>query len=67
MALVEAIESTYLMWKSEKHGLSPKYDILYSLVTLVNHYFFTIEEDYNKFKITCQHFHDILTCLGRSG
>ena len=45
MPLGEAIESDYLMWKSEQHILTPKYDILCSLATLVNPYFVTMEED----------------------
>ena len=36
------------MWKSEQYILKPKYDILRSLVLLVNHYFVTIEEDDNQ-------------------
>ena len=54
MSLVEAIESAYLMWNSEQHRLTPKYDIIRSLVTLVKHYFLTVEEDENLFKITFQ-------------
>ena len=53
LPLGESIESSYLMWKSEQHRLPPKYDILSSFVTLVKHYFVTMEEDNNQFKITC--------------
>ena len=54
MPLGEAIESAYLMWKSEKNRLTPKYDILRLLVLLVKHYFVTVGEDYNQLKITYQ-------------
>ena len=53
LPLGEAIESDYLMWKSEKHRLAPKYDILCSLLALVKKYFVTMEDDYNQFKIIC--------------
>ena len=39
-----SIESAYLMWKSEQHRLTPKYDILSSLVPLIKHYYVTLEE-----------------------
>ena len=55
------------MWKSENYRLTPKNDILRSLVPLVKHYFLTMEEDDNKFKITCQQFNGFVTGLGRSG
>ena len=42
IALGETIESAYLMWKSEQHRLTPKYDILRLLVTLVKTYFMTM-------------------------
>ena len=45
LPLGEDIESAYLMWKTEKHRLTTKCDILRSLVPLVNHYFVTMEED----------------------
>ena len=45
MPLNEAIENDYLMQKSERHRLTTKYDILRSLVPLVNNYFVTMEED----------------------
>ena len=62
----EAIESAYIMWISEQHRLTPKYDILSSLVTLVKHYNVTMEEDDNQFKITFQRFRGFVTCSGRS-
>ena len=52
------------MWKLEQNRLTPKYDILYSLVTLVKHYHVTMEEDYNQFKITCQCCNGFVTCYG---
>ena len=54
------------MWKLEQHKLTPKYEIPYSLVHLVNHYFLTMEEDDNQFKITCQRFNSFVICSGRS-
>ena len=50
LPLGEAIESSYLMCKSEQHRLTPKHDILRSLVPLLEHCFVTIEEDYNQVK-----------------
>ena len=64
--LGEAIESYYITWKSLQHRLTPKYDILSSLVTLVKHYFVTMEEDDNKLKMTCQHCNSFVTCYGKS-
>ena len=37
-----------------------------SLVPLVKHYFVTMEEDYNLFKITCQCCNGFVTCKGSS-
>ena len=45
--------------------MTPKYDILRSLVPLTNHYFITMEEDNNQFKITCQNCNDFVTCKDR--
>ena len=42
------------MGKSEQHTLTPKYNILRSLVLLIKHNFVTMEEDGNKLKITSQ-------------
>ena len=42
MSLGEAIESAYLVWNSEQHRLTPKYDILHSLVPLVKKYHVTM-------------------------
>ena len=52
--LGEAIESVHLMWKSEQHRLTPKYDILYSFVSIVTHCHVTYEEDDKPFIIFCQ-------------
>ena len=57
-----AIESAYLIWKSEQHRLTPKYDIMRSLFPLVKNYFVTMEEDDTLFKITCQHCNGYVTC-----
>ena len=65
--LVEAIESAYLKWKSEQHRMTPKCDIMSSLVPLVKHYNMTMEEDDNQFKRTCQFFSGFVTCAGISG
>ena len=48
--LGEAIKSAYLMWNSKHHRLTSKYDILFSLVSLVNKYSVTMEEDENQSK-----------------
>ena len=55
------------MWKSEQHILTPKYEILCSLVTLLKYCFLTMEEDDNQFKITCQSCNGFATCLVSSG
>ena len=62
LPLYEDIESTYLMWKSEQYRIIPKYYILSSLLPLVKHYFVTLEDDDNKFKINCQHSNGFVTC-----
>ena len=67
MPLGKAIESDYLTWKSEQHILTPKYNIMRSLVTLVKHYFVTMKEDDNIFKINRQRCNGFVTCKGRSG
>ena len=38
LMLGEAIENSYLMWKSEQHRLTPKYGILHPLELLVKKY-----------------------------
>ena len=38
LPLGEDIESAYLTWKAEQHILTPKYNILCSLVPLVQHF-----------------------------
>ena len=55
------------MWKPEQHRLTPKYDILRSLVPPVKHYFVTMDEDGNQFKITCKRCNDFETRSVRSG
>ena len=67
LTLGEAIESDYLIWRSEKHGLAPKYDILRSLVPLIKQYNVTLEDDDIQFKTTCHHRSGFVTCSGRSG
>ena len=64
--LVESIESAYLKWKLEQHILTPKYDILGSLVPLVKHYNVALEKNDNQFKITCQFCNGFVTCSGIS-
>ena len=54
------------MWKLEQQRLTPKYNILRSLVPLVKHYFVTMEEDENKSKITFQCCNGSVICSGRS-
>ena len=46
--------------------MTSKYDIMHSLVPLVNHYNFTLEEGYNQFKITFQRCYVFVTFLGSS-
>ena len=53
--------------KLKQHRLAPKYDILHSLLHLVKHYFVTIEEDNNKFKMNCKRCNGFVTCKVRSG
>ena len=67
LPLGEAIESDYIMWNSEQHRLTPKYDIMRSLATLVKHYLVTMEEDDTLLKITCQRCNVFVTFKGRSG
>ena len=64
---VESIESDYITWKPEKHSLTPKYDILSSLLLPVKKYFVTMEKDDNQFKITCQRCNSFVTCKVRIG
>ena len=49
------------MWKPEQHRMTSKYDIMCSLMTLLNQYFVTMEEDGNQLKTTCQRCNDFLT------
>ena len=56
----------HITWKSEQHRLTPKYDILRSLVPLVKHYFVTMVEDDNQLKMTFQRCNGFVTCKGRS-
>ena len=46
LPLGEYIESDYLVWRSEQHKLTPKYNSMCSLVTHVKHYIVTMEEEY---------------------
>ena len=55
------------MWKSEQHRLTPKYDILSSLVLFVKDYFVTMNEDDNQLKIACQLCNIFVTFKSRSG
>ena len=64
--LGEDIETAYLTWKSEQHRLTPKYEIICSLVPLVKHYFVNVKEDDTIFKITCQHCNGFVTSKGMS-
>ena len=47
--------------------MTPKYDIMHSLVPLFNNYFVTMNEDDTLFKVTCQHYNCFVTCKGSSG
>ena len=64
--LGEPIQSAYLIWKSEQHILTPKYDIICSLVPLVKNCFLTTDEDDAQFKFTCQHCNVFFTYKGGS-
>ena len=50
LQIFEDFGSAYLIWKSEQHRLTPKYDIMHSLAALVKHYLVTMEEDDNQTK-----------------
>ena len=67
MPLVEAIESAYLMWKSEQHRMTAQYEIMRSLLLLVKHFVVSIEDDDNQLKIACQHCNGFGSCKVRSG
>ena len=67
MQLDESIESAHLTWNSEQHRLTPKNDILDSLVPLVKHYFVNMEEVDNQLRKTCQICNGFVICKGRSG
>ena len=62
MPLGEAIESAYRIWKSEQNKLTPKYDILCLLVSLLKQYFVTMVDYLNQLKITYQWHHGFATC-----
>ena len=66
LPLGKAIESAYIMWKLEQHRLTTKHEIMCLLVPLVEHYFGTMEEYTNPFKISCQRCSGFVTCKGRS-
>ena len=67
MDLGEAIESAYLTWKKEQHRLTPKYEIMRSLMPLVKKYNVTMEEYYNQLKITFQHYNGFVKYSGSIG
>ena len=46
--------------------MTPKKNILCSLVPLVKHFFVTVEEEDNQFKITCQFCNGFMKYKGRS-
>ena len=48
----EAIESVSIVWKSEQHSITPRYDILRSLVPLLKYYTVNMEEDSDKLTVT---------------
>ena len=62
LPLGEGIESFYILLKSEQQILTPKYDILHSLVPLVNHYFVTMYDDDHQLKISCKRCNGVVTC-----
>ena len=59
LLLGESIESAYVMLNSEQHRLTPRYDIMRSLVPFVKHYFVTMKEDDTLFKFTCKIFNSL--------
>ena len=67
LRLGEFVEIYYLTGKLEQHRLTPKYNILRSLLPLVKQYFVTMEGGDNQFKITGQCCNGFVTCRGRSG
>ena len=67
LPLGEDIVSDYLMWKLKQHRLTPKYDIMRSLVPLVKRYNVAIEDDGNQLKITCRRCNGFVKFSGRSG
>ena len=48
LSIGKYIESSYLMWKSEQHILTPKYEIFHSFVPEINHYRVTCVDYDNK-------------------
>ena len=66
LPIVEDIESAYIMWKSEQHRLTPKYDIFHSFVNLIKHYHVTLDDDDKSIKITCQRCYGFLIYSGKS-
>ena len=67
LPLGESIESGYLMGKSEQHILTPRYDIMSSLVTFVKYYHVTLEDNGKQLKINFQYCYGCLACSDRSG
>ena len=68
LTIDEAIESSYIMQKSEQHRLTPKYDIIHSFPPLVKHYHVTEEDDGDKlFKTTSQLCNGFVRRYGKMG
>ena len=67
MPLGESIHSDYLMWNSEQYQLTPQNDILHSFLPLAKHYFVTMDEYDNKFRITFQRCNGFVIWSGSSG
>ena len=67
MPLGESIDIVFLVWNLEQHRLTPKYDILRTLVPLVKLYNVTMEDDDNQFKINLQRCNGFVTCSVSNG
>ena len=66
LPIVESIEIVYLTWNPEQQILISKDEILRPLVPLVKHYNVTVDEDDEKFKITCKCCSEFVTCSVKS-
>ena len=67
LPMVSSIEIFFLIWKSETHRMTPKYDILCSFVLLVKDYHVSSENNYEKAtKFTCQYCNRYLECAEKS-